>query len=59
MELPPVGVAPDGRIAFSARHRGAEVTFIARLKRKRLRASTLRYSDGNCAGSIAIDARRR
>lgn len=58
-EFPPLRVAPDGRIAFYGRYRGAEVTLVARLGKRRLRATTLRYSDSACAGSIAVDARRR
>lgn len=58
-ELPPLRVAPCGRIAFYGRCRGAQVTLIARLATRRLRAKTLRYSDGTCAGSIAINARLR
>lgn len=57
--LPPLQVAPDGGIAFYGKYRGAELTLIARLRKRRLRAETLRYSDGPCVGSIAIDARRR
>ena len=58
-EFPPLKVAPDGRVAFYGRHKGAEVTLIGRLGKRRFRASTLHYSDSICAGSIAVDARRR
>lgn len=58
-EFPPLKVAPDGRIAFYGSYRGAEVTLIARLGKRRFRAATLRYRDSTCAGSIAVDARRR
>ncbi len=56
--LPPVRIAPDGRFAVAARTAGIARRLTGRIVGTRFVATTARFANASCAGSITVGARR-